>query len=160
MKRRVLIVEDNRDAREMLRTMLELDGHEVLEAEEGRAGLQLLRTAAPDIALIDVGLPGIDGYEIAHRFRSERAIMESTGASCCTQHRVLLVALTGYGTPDALERSRRAGFDHHVTKPVNPEVLYKLLSADGAGTVRTAGLAVAPNRVAAAPAARLAPYSN
>jgi CheY-like chemotaxis protein len=119
-QRRVLIVEDNRDAREMFRMMLELDGHQVIEAEEGCAGLELLRTGAPDVAFIDVGLPGLDGYEIARRFRAEG------GAG---NDRVLLVALTGYGTPDALERSRRAGFDHHLIKPVNPDALYRLLSS-------------------------------
>jgi len=116
-QRRVLIVEDNRDAREMFKMMLELDGHQVIEAEEGLAGLGLLNTGAPDVAFIDVGLPGLDGYEIARRFR----------ASPDAPH-VLLVALTGYGTPDALERSRRAGFDHHLIKPVNPEALYRLLN--------------------------------
>jgi CheY-like chemotaxis protein len=115
----------------MFRIMLELDGHEVLEAEEGCAGLQLLRTESPDGAFIDVGLPGLDGYEIARRFRCESegtsgdgfgssASAASTGAR---RPRVLLVALTGYGTPDALERSRWAGFDHHVIKPVIPEAL-------------------------------------
>ena len=121
-QRRVLIVEDNRDAREMFRMMLELDGHHVIDAEEGCAGLQLLRTEAPDVAFIDVGLPGLDGYEIARRFRAD-------GGAAADGHRVLLVALTGYGTPDALERSRRAGFDHHLIKPVNPEALYRLLSS-------------------------------
>jgi signal transduction histidine kinase/DNA-binding NarL/FixJ family response regulator len=137
-QRRVLIVEDNRDAREMFRIMLELDGHQVLEAGEGCAGLQLLRTESPDVAFIDVGLPGLDGYEIARRFRceSERTSVDGIGPSAgaagarARHHRVLLVALTGYGTPDALERSRRAGFDHHLIKPVNPEALYKLLNAD------------------------------
>jgi two-component system, sensor histidine kinase len=137
VQRRVLIVEDNRDAREMFRIMLELDGHQVLEAEEGCTGLQLLRTELPDVAFIDVGLPGLDGYEIARRFRCESAETPGDGfgssaraADACARHRVLLVALTGYGTPDALERSRRAGFDHHLIKPVNPEALYKLLNAD------------------------------
>jgi two-component system, sensor histidine kinase len=124
VQRRVLIIEDNRDAREMFRMMLELDGHQVLEAEEGCAGLQLLRSEAPDVAFIDVGLPGLDGYEIARRFRCE-----SDGTNPDAR-KVLLVALTGYGTPDALERSRRAGFDHHLIKPVNPEALYRLLNAD------------------------------
>ncbi len=103
VQRRVLIVEDNRDAREMFRMMLELDGHQVLEAEEGCAGLQLLRSEAPDIAFIDVGLPGLDGYEIARRFRCESDGKRPNG------QKMVLVALTGYGTPDALERSRRAG---------------------------------------------------
>jgi two-component system, sensor histidine kinase len=152
VKRRVLIVEDNRDAREMFRMMLELDGHDVLEAEEGYSGLQLLRSEALDVAFIDVGLPGLDGYEIARRFRSEsncgassavsRSYSDSDSDHLCK--RVLLVALTGYGTPDALERSRLAGFDHHLIKPVNPDALYKLLSAEtDARAVVTAPLKVA-----------------
>jgi signal transduction histidine kinase/ActR/RegA family two-component response regulator len=147
VKRRVLIVEDNRDAREMFRMMLELEGHDVLEAEDGFAGLQMLSTEAPDIAFVDVGLPGIDGYEIARRFRCDSG---DGKVACGKAHRVLLVALTGYGTPDALERSRRAGFDHHLIKPVNPESLYQLLnSSEGA---RGTG---APLRVAAPTAGRL-----
>jgi signal transduction histidine kinase/DNA-binding NarL/FixJ family response regulator len=137
VQRRVLIVEDNCDAREMFRMMLELDGHQVLEAEEGHAGLQLLRTQSLDVAFIDVGLPGLDGYEIARRFRYENEITPPSasasnagGARDACGRRVLLVALTGYGTPDALERSRRAGFDYHLIKPVNPETLYRLLNGD------------------------------
>jgi two-component system, sensor histidine kinase len=114
--RRVLLIEDNRDARETFRMMLELAGHHVLEAEEGRSGLELLRTELPDIAVIDVGLPGLDGYEIASRFRQDPQ-----------SHRVTLVALTGYGTPEARERSRAAGFDHHLIKPIDPEVLRALM---------------------------------
>jgi two-component system, sensor histidine kinase len=114
--RRVLLIEDNRDARETFRMMLELAGHHVLEAEEGRSGLELLRTELPDIAVIDVGLPGLDGYEIASRFRQEPQ-----------SHRVTLVALTGYGTPEARERSRAAGFDHHLIKPIDPDVLDALM---------------------------------
>jgi CheY-like chemotaxis protein len=112
----VLIVEDNRDAREMLRIMLELSGHQVLEAEEGLSGLELLKKARPDIAVIDVGLPGLNGYDIARRFRAE----PGSGA-------VMLVALTGYGTPEARERSRQAGFDHHLIKPVNVEALEEIM---------------------------------
>ncbi len=81
--RRVLIIEDNRDAREMFRMMLELDGHQVIEAEEGCAGLQLLRAESPDVAFIDVGLPGLDGYEIARRFRSE-ADWRPPADGCCS----------------------------------------------------------------------------
>jgi signal transduction histidine kinase/ActR/RegA family two-component response regulator len=175
IRRRVLIVEDNRDAREMFRMMLELDGHEVLEAEEGYSGLEMLRAQAPDVAFIDVGLPGLDGYEIARQFRREgceevnsnapdarngheaaarngheAAAHNGHEAAACNgpevaasgngngkssfgragdgNHRVLLVALTGYGTPEALARSRKAGFDYHLIKPVNPETLYKLLN--------------------------------
>lgn len=114
--RRVLLIEDNRDARETFRMMLELAGHQVLEAEEGRAGLELLRSELPDIAVIDVGLPGMDGYEIAARFRQDPQ-----------SRKVMLVALTGYGTPEARERSRAAGFDHHLIKPIDPDVLRTLL---------------------------------
>ncbi len=118
-KRRVLIIEDNRDAREMFRIMLELAGHDVLEAEEGVSGLELLRTTHPNVAVVDVGLPGIDGYEIARRFRAEPG----------SEH-VMLVALTGYGTPEARERSRQAGFDHHLIKPVNTEALEEIMRAN------------------------------
>jgi len=114
--RRVLVIEDNRDARETFRMMLELAGHQVLEAEEGHKGLELLKTELPDIAVIDVGLPGMDGYEIASAFRREPASKQ-----------VMLVALTGYGTPEARERSRAAGFDHHLIKPIDPEVLRGLM---------------------------------
>ncbi|HVS76432.1 MAG TPA: ATP-binding protein, partial [Steroidobacteraceae bacterium] len=91
--RRVLLIEDNRDARETFRMMLELAGHHVIEADDGRRGLELLKAELPDIAVIDVGLPGLDGYQIASTFRKEPA----SGS-------VLLVALTGYGTPEARER--------------------------------------------------------
>jgi signal transduction histidine kinase/CheY-like chemotaxis protein len=114
--RRVLLIEDNRDARETFRMMLELAGHQVLEAEEGREGLELLKTELPDIAVIDVGLPGLDGYQIASSFRKEP-----------TSNQVMLVALTGYGTPEARERSRAAGFDHHLIKPIDPDVLRDLM---------------------------------
>ncbi|MGH8291376.1 MAG: ATP-binding protein [Steroidobacteraceae bacterium] len=116
LPRRVLLIEDNRDARETFRMMLELAGHDVMEAEEGHRGLELLKTELPDIAVIDVGLPGLDGYQIASSFRKEPM-----------SNRVLLVALTGYGTPDARERSRAAGFDHHLIKPIDPEVLRELM---------------------------------
>ena len=122
-KRRVLIIEDNRDAREMFRIMLELFGHEVLEAEEGLTGLALLKTARPDIAVIDVGLPGLNGYEVVRRFCAE-----SPDAG-----RVMLVALTGYGTPEARERSRQAGFHHHLIKPINAEALQEIMRADAEG---------------------------
>lgn len=114
--KRILLIEDNPDARETFRMMLELAGHEVLEADEGRSGLELLMSALPDIAVIDVGLPGLDGYEIASRFRREPQ-----------SSRVMLVALTGYGTPEARERSRQAGFDHHLIKPVDPDVLREIM---------------------------------
>jgi CheY-like chemotaxis protein/anti-sigma regulatory factor (Ser/Thr protein kinase) len=117
--RRILLIEDNRDARETFRLMLELAGHEVIEADEGHRGLELLKAELPDIAVIDVGLPGLDGYQIASRFRREPA-----------SRQVLLVALTGYGTPEARERSRAAGFDLHLIKPIDPEALRDLMEGN------------------------------
>jgi CheY-like chemotaxis protein len=116
MRRRVLIVEDNEDAGEMYRMLIELSGHEVLVAENGVRGLEMLKSARPDIALVDIGLPGMDGYEIARRFRAEP-----------DGHRVLLVALTGYGSSTDRDRSRQAGFDLHLLKPVDPQALKSLL---------------------------------
>ena len=126
--RRVLIIEDNRDAREMFRIMLELSGHEVLEAEDGLSGLEMLKAARPDVAVVDVGLPGLNGYEVARRFREERDSAE-----------VMLVALTGYGTPEAKERSRQAGFDHHLIKPVNGEALEGIMQEASCGRGRGGG---------------------
>jgi CheY-like chemotaxis protein len=91
----------------------------VLEAEEGISGLELLKATRPDVAVIDVGLPGLNGYEIARRFRNEP-----------DSDTVMLVALTGYGTPEARERSRASGFDHHLIKPVNAEALQTIIQAN------------------------------
>src|SRR5262245_42994408 len=101
-KHRVLVVEDNQDAGELYRIIIELCGHQVLLAENGIVGLELLKSARPDIALVDIGLPGMDGYEIARRFRAEP-----------DSDRVFLVALTGYGSSTDQDRSRQAGFDLH-----------------------------------------------
>jgi CheY-like chemotaxis protein len=119
-RRRVLLAEDNDDAREMLRVMLELLGHEVFQSADGSSGVDLTATVVPDVALIDVGLPGLDGYEVARRIRSG-----PVGAS------VLLVALTGYGQTEDRQRALDAGFDAHVTKPVSPEQLSEILASPG-----------------------------
>ena len=113
--RRVLIVEDNHDAREMLRHLLERTGHEVHEAADGLTGLDRALALRPDAAVIDIGLPGLDGYEVARRLR---------GAG---REDVLLVAVTGYGQPGDRQRSTDAGFDAHLTKPVDPLALEALL---------------------------------
>ncbi len=109
---RVLLVEDNADSREMLRMALALAGHEVHEAADGPAGIELATAVAPDVALIDVGLPGMDGYDVArHIRRTERG------------RTIRLVAVTGYGQVEDQLRAMDAGFDAHLTKPVMPERL-------------------------------------
>jgi len=113
--RRILIVEDNPDSREMLRFLLELTGHEVHEASDGPGGLEALSRLRPDVALVDVGLPGFDGYELARRARE-------------AGHAGRLVALTGYGLPEDHRRSREAGFDAHLVKPVEPAQLSAVLA--------------------------------
>jgi two-component system, sensor histidine kinase len=112
--RRILIVEDNDDAREALSTALRLLGHEVHEAADGLGAIDVAVKLRPDIALIDVGLPELDGYEVARRLRKDA-------------QRICLVALTGYGQPEDRRRAQEAGFDHHIVKPVDPAVLDAVL---------------------------------
>src|SRR5438552_169371 len=113
----ILVVEDNADGREMLRTMLKLRGHQVHEAAEGQSAIDRALELRPHAAIIDIGLPGIDGYAVAERIR----------ASESTRH-MRLIALTGYGTEQDQRRAREAGFDAHLTKPVEPERLALLLT--------------------------------
>ncbi len=120
--RRILVVEDNEDSREMLRYLLMLDGHEVHEAADGPAGLAAALHLRPDIAFVDVGLPGLDGYEIARRVRAE------TGAV------IRLIALTGYGQPEDRRLSLEAGFDAHIVKPVAPDAVLDAIRALGPQT--------------------------
>jgi signal transduction histidine kinase len=114
---RILIVEDNDDARESLRLMLELDGHDVLTAATGEDGVDRALTDGPAIALVDLGLPGLDGFEVARRLRAA-----PQGAD------IHLVAITGYGQPMDRARTRAAGFDAHLVKPVDPTKLRALLA--------------------------------
>jgi PAS domain S-box-containing protein len=115
--RRVLVIEDNRDASEMLRIALEMDGHSVHTAATGPQGVEAARALAPDVVLVDVGLPGLDGFEVARRIRG------GLGDA------VLLVALTGYGDPEAKRRAWEAGFDHYLVKPVDPAELARFVAA-------------------------------
>jgi len=116
-RRSVLVVEDNADARESLALLLRMGGHEVLVAQDGAEGLRLASSARPDVALVDVGLPDLSGYEMARRLR---ASPESA--------QLRLVALTGYGGEQDRRLALEAGFDQHLTKPVELEQLQRLLA--------------------------------
>ena len=115
--RDVLIVEDNDDARETLRRMLEIEGHRVRVAVDGVAALEAVRAAPPEIALIDIGLPRMDGYELARHIRAEMS-----------DKRPYLVAVTGYGLPEDRRRTLEAGFDLHLVKPVGAATLADVLA--------------------------------
>ncbi|HEX7185049.1 MAG TPA: ATP-binding protein [Thermoanaerobaculia bacterium] len=113
---RVLVVEDNIDAAESLATLLRIWGHEVHVVHDGLEALDAAREKQPEVVLLDIGLPGLDGYQVAQRLREEGL----DGA--------LLVAMTGYGQPEDRRRSREAGIHHHFVKPVEPFVLKSLLA--------------------------------
>ena len=113
---RVLVVEDNQDSAESLAELLGLWGHQVHVALDGVTALELAERHRPDVVLSDVGLPGMDGYELARRLRDGRG-----------PARAVLVALTGYGRDDDKRRALEAGFDHHVVKPPDAGVLEELL---------------------------------
>jgi signal transduction histidine kinase len=106
---RIVVVEDHDDARDALQILLTLQGHEVRTASDGLAGVALILEVRPDVALIDVGLPGLDGYEVARQVRQAEILPA-----------VRLVAVTGYGQPYDRARAREAGFHLHLTKPVSP----------------------------------------
>lgn len=114
---RVLVVEDNPDVRNMLRILLELDGHDVEAAVDGRQGLEMIELYQPDVALVDIGLPGLDGYEIARQVRGNPE-----------NENVYLVALTGYGERKDRRRALQAGFDAHLAKPVDLDSLTRILT--------------------------------
>jgi signal transduction histidine kinase/CheY-like chemotaxis protein len=114
----VLVVEDNADAREMLRALLELGGHRVRTAEDGEAGVAAVETFRPEVVLVDLGLPKLDGYEVARRIRARAA----------GGRRPLLVALTGYGLAEDRDRALAAGFDAHVVKPADETSLREIFA--------------------------------
>jgi signal transduction histidine kinase/CheY-like chemotaxis protein len=115
-RHKVLVIEDNEDGREMMAMMLEAQQYQVLTAVDGYQGLRLAAERQPDIALVDIGLPGIDGYEVARRLRADPA---TSG--------LRLVALTGYGLESDRRRALEAGFDAHLVKPVDLNRLMQVL---------------------------------
>ena len=114
--RPIVVVEDNEDSREMLMTLLSLEGFEVVGCSDGKAGLEKIIELMPDIALVDIGLPELDGYQVAKQFRAKHP-----------NAAVKLIALTGYGQESDVVESTNAGFDAHVTKPVDKSVLMPIL---------------------------------
>lgn len=112
----IVLVEDNADIRDSLRALLEHRGHAVLEAPDGRSGIDLIRSRPPHVALVDIGLPGVDGYQVARELRQ---------ASCTAR----LIAMTGYGRPEDRRLALEAGFDAHLVKPVDFAALTALLEA-------------------------------
>lgn len=128
--RRILVVDDNQDGAESVALLLGLRGHEVRVAFDGAEGLRAFDAFAPQVVLLDIGMPGMTGYEVARRLRAAPA---SRG--------VLLVAMTGSGQDEDRRRSREAGFDHHLVKPVDFDVLLGLLDGDLAVRRELAGRA-------------------
>lgn len=117
-RRRVLVVDDHRDAARILSLMLDTLGHDVRTATSGEQALSEVSQFHPDVVLLDIGLPKLDGYEVARRLRARP---ECKGLT--------LVALTGWGHEEDKQRSREAGFDHHLVKPVSAKTLQQLLQA-------------------------------
>lgn len=115
---RILIVDDNVDAAETLAVLLRAANHEVHLSRDGMSALETARTLRPEVVLLDIGLPELNGYEVARRMRNEPA----------TKH-ALLVAVSGYGQEEDRRRSQQSGFDHHLIKPVDFNVLRALLAA-------------------------------
>ncbi|MBL8949795.1 MAG: response regulator, partial [Myxococcaceae bacterium] len=116
----VVLVEDNIDIREMMKELLEDDGHRVSVAADGSSGLSLILEKAPDLAIVDIGLPVLDGYQVAKEARARG-------------HSGRMLAMTGYGQPEDRTRAEQAGFDAHLTKPVDVDALRAALTEGRAG---------------------------
>jgi signal transduction histidine kinase/ActR/RegA family two-component response regulator len=121
-RKRVLVVDDNVDSAEMMATLLEMHGHDVRMAHEGEAALAAAREFEPEVGLLDIGLPGLDGYELASRLRQDAG-----------PRRLHLIAVTGWGHDEDRQRARLAGFDAHLTKPAAPERILEFVARAGHG---------------------------
>ena len=114
---RILVVDDNTDAAESLKMLLSVFGHQVEIAHDGISALAVARSHSPQVVFLDIGLPGMDGYEVARRFRNDEGLARSK-----------LIALSGYGTENDQQRSRAAGFNRHLVKPVDPSELPAIIA--------------------------------
>jgi CheY-like chemotaxis protein len=117
---RVLLIEDNKDAATSLQLLLEIRGHEVVVADSGPEGVSVASAWRPDVVLSDIGLPGLDGWQVAEQLRQNPAVSGTR-----------LIAITGYASDEARERSKEAGYEAHLTKPVDPEDLLMMLERPG-----------------------------
>lgn len=119
MRRKILIVDDNQDAAESLSILLGLEGHEVRVAHLGKTAISIAQSFRPDVALLDIGLPDITGYDVAQKLRVEP-----------WANSIQLIALTGWGQDHDRRRALDSGFDHHMSKPVDPEQLKCLVGSN------------------------------
>jgi len=119
LKRRVLIADDNRDAAHSLAILLRREGHEVTVVHDGRAAMAAFEAHRPEVVLLDIGMPKLDGYEVA---RQMRALQQD--------HALTLIAITGWGQKGDKDRALAAGFDHHFTKPIHPDEIERVLQAE------------------------------
>jgi CheY-like chemotaxis protein len=117
MAKRILVADDNRDGAETMSMLLKLSGHEVFLAHSGTEALEVASRERPDIAVLDIGMPDLNGYEVAERIRRED-----------WGKRMKLIAVTGWGQAEDKRRALVAGFNHHLTKPVDPSQLEALFS--------------------------------
>jgi CheY-like chemotaxis protein len=113
---RVLVVDDNVDSAEMLQILLGSMGHDAQLAHDGQSALALVASQRPDVVLLDIGLPDMDGYEVARQIRALH------------QQPMRLIALTGWGHDEARQKALEAGFDRHLTKPADPDALERVLN--------------------------------
>ena len=118
------MVDDDVETAELAATLLQAKGNHVVTAYDGPSALRLARTCHPEVILLDIGLPGMDGYEVARQLRGDKALKD-----------VLLIAVSGYGQERDRELSRQAGFDYHLVKPVNMAVLAPVLQQRSMNTV-------------------------
>ena len=117
-RQRILVADDNRDAADSLAVMLKVIGHEVRTAYDGQQAIDMAEAFRPALALLDIGMPRLNGYDTARRIREQPFGRD-----------MVLIALTGWGQPEDKQRSQLAGFDHHLVKPVDPSALDRLLAA-------------------------------